>query len=822
MASSPDIERVLEDRAKLAKVIHRRRRVGSLGILIISLLFTLVATPIVMLDILLVDSGAAPFHSGEQAPMTLRVPTFSGFADERIELSRGSVVVSFHEPVDSATEEVAAAVTADLPSGLAAVVVYAALLFLATLLFVTQLRRSHRGRLLRTQLVTLAILLGSLIIAKILLLTTPISLFAVPLAAVAILMALTVDVSAGLTTALMGSVLFGLAVPFDFGVFAVLGAQSAIPPLVLGDRRHKLRHIALAGLVSGLAAAVLYSALLYLATNAVPFSELSASLVRSSLMATVIGALGAAFLAAVFKPAYQFLLGEITQNKLVELEDLSNPLLKQIASDSPGTWQHSLAMANMAEIAANDIGANGRLVRVGAYYHDLGKSLQPKYFIENLEAGEASPHDRLPPEVSCDAIFAHVTEGIRLARQKGLPERIIDFMHMHHGDGLLEYFWAKCQESGNPNNLTADDFRYPGVPPQSRETAILAICDAVEAASRTLKNPDDQAVSKLVQRIVYGKLHLGQLDESGLSMADLRKISDSLRETIKHAHHGRIEYPWQREERERQAAEAGGESAAPSDPFSEGPSATQRIIAEPRLDSLDVPRPYWRADQGRRRTASEESTRAASERQSKRRELEVAPTAQMSRDEPAPDRAAAADTGSPAHSVVQAAPPAPASPAEPQASPPARPAPAEPAAERLAQLKASSASSEVSQSPQLAESGEAFDYAPTSQLRPDFDAEPPTSEAGPLQPTNLPPPPPGSAGRKSPGTIELMKEPTATTTEAPAAGDKDAQQDDGLAPGTMVIGPPPATRPDTKAPARSVRPVNRSMSRRFPALRSAR
>jgi len=206
---------------------------------------------------------------------------------------------------------------------------------------------------------------------------------------------------------------------------------------------------------------------------------------------------------------------------------------------------------------------------VGAYYHDLGKSLSPKYFIENLEAGETSPHDQLPPEVSCDAIFAHVTEGIVTARKAGLHERIVDFMHMHHGNGVLEYFWAKCREQSNPRGLTIEDFRYPGHPPQSRETALLAICDAVEAASRTLTKPDAAAIDSLVQRIVYGKLHLGQLDESGLSMGDLRRISDSLRETIRHANHGRIEYPWQKAEQDASAAGMAYTTTAP------------------RLDSLD-------------------------------------------------------------------------------------------------------------------------------------------------------------------------------------------------------------------------------------------
>jgi putative nucleotidyltransferase with HDIG domain len=355
-----------------------------------------------------------------------------------------------------------------------------------------------------------------------------------------------------------------------------------------------------------------------------PAAELGDPLTTGWLAAGVAGLVATA-IAIGFLPAFQRLLGDIPLGALIELEDLSHPLLVQIAESSPGTWQHSLAMANMAQIAAYAIGADGRLVRVGAYYHDLGKSLQPKYFIENLSGGEASPHDALPPPVSCDAIFAHVTEGVRVARRHGLHERVIDFMHMHHGDGLLEYFWVKCQEQGNPNHLVEADFRYPGIKPDSRETAILAICDAVEAASRTLRSPDAAAIEGLVQRIVYGKLHLGQLDDSGLTVADLRVISSSLMETIKHAHHGRIEYPWQRAARARaeeasltptarprgappgqvlvaearpdeaDASDAAGSgNTPPAGPPADGMSATARLLSQPRLDSLDAPRPSSR------------------------------------------------------------------------------------------------------------------------------------------------------------------------------------------------------------------------------------
>jgi hypothetical protein len=147
-------------------------------------------------------------------------------------------------------------------------------------------------------------------------------------------------------------------------------------------------------------------------------------------------------------------------------------------------------------------------------------------------------------------------------------------MHMHHGDGVLEYFWAKCVEKGNPNQLTVDAFRYPGKRPQNRETAILAICDALEASSRTLRQPDARTIEALVQRIVYGKLHLGQLDESGLTMAELKTLANTLVDQLRHAHHGRIEYPWQREQRL---------SLEPSPRFVTGQS----------LDSADAPRPVW-------------------------------------------------------------------------------------------------------------------------------------------------------------------------------------------------------------------------------------
>ena len=441
---------------------------------------------------------------------------------------------------------------------------YAAFFALVTVLaaiFTHHMRRSSYGRLVRVQLASLTLIAIACIAVKAVLLMTSVSILVIPVALLALVPTIALDRVVGLATGVLAALVISLLAPFDLGVATMMLVQVSVAGLVVSERpKVRLRPVFAAGGIATLFTGLTYPLLRYLTTGHFPTGELD-DLVHSAWAAAALGPAIATVLAVPLTPLYQLLVGEITDGNLIHLEDLSHPLLRQIAERSPGTWQHSLAMANMADIAANAIGANGRLVRVGAYFHDLGKSLHPKYFIENIEPGETSPHDQLPPEVSCDAIFAHVTEGILTARRAGLHERIVDFMHMHHGNGVLEYFWAKCREQGNPRDLTIEQFRYPGHPPQSRETAILAICDAVEAASRTIKKPDAAAIDSLVQRIVYGKLHLGQLDESGLSMGDLRRVADALRETIRHANHGRIEYPWQREQ----------------------------SLTGPRLDSLDRP-----------------------------------------------------------------------------------------------------------------------------------------------------------------------------------------------------------------------------------------
>jgi hypothetical protein len=839
---------------KPGAIIQGRPKAGVVSALGLSLVFALLMTAVATIDQWLVPEDS--FAIGEAAPITVRVPHFSGLRDDATGLSvgRGSIVVARGQQVGPAEAQIIAAIYAKRPDHVTAWAAYACAFFLMAWLYTSYLRRSPRGGLLRMQAVSMALTVGLAAGVKLLLLFTSMSIFIVPVATAAVIAAIAVDLYGGLATGLVVGISVALMAPFDAGVVGVLATQGVATVLCIGDGRKK-RLIIAGGALGGLAASLTYVVFYYLSAQDAPVHELNDPM-RSAWLASLIGGAIAGVLALVALPVYQWLLGEITSARLVELSDLSNPLLKQIAEKSPGTWQHSLAMANMAEIAANAIGANGRLVRVGAYYHDLGKSLQPKYYIENVGSGEQSPHDNLPPEVSCDAIFSHVTEGVRLARKESLPERVVDFMHMHHGDGLLEYFWGRCQEQGNPQGLTIDDFRYPGVRPQTRETAILAICDAVEAASRTLKQPDARAIENLVQRIVYGKLHLGQLDESGLSMADLRKISNSLIETIKHAHHVRVEYPWQREQREaerREAEESQRTVAATPSAQRGGPTmprstTTQRIVNEPPLDSLDVPRSYWRL-----RSPPPEIGTAPTERVDSAPPVAAAP--------PRPDTEPEVEPQQRAEVSTEDIAPKPRRKIEPIDEAEVAPAPEEPAAEPAAEAEAEPPAANSPFAKTIGATG-----APVRTARPNAVTEPPPVAAAPAdeaqaratdpdipvqadpherttRPVDVvaperptPPPPPaskkqpmaatlpgpgitpsdsnGGASRKrvARSTIELMK---SDNGESPlAAGDDDdgtndegtsehrpltveshrpQSEDDTLEPGVMVVGPPPKT-----------------------------
>jgi putative nucleotidyltransferase with HDIG domain len=235
-----------------------------------------------------------------------------------------------------------------------------------------------------------------------------------------------------------------------------------------------------------------------------------------------------------------------TDLSLIELGDPAHPLLQELIRRAPGTYNHSITVASLAESAAEAIGARGLLVRVGAYFHDIGKMLKPGYFVENQGQGD-NRHRSLVPAMSTLVIIAHVKDGADLARQARIPESIIDFIQQHHGTTLVEYFYRQASESkkADPNGSEVDEssFRYPGPKPQTKEAGILMLADAVESASRVLVEPTPARIESLVEDISRKRLLDGQFDECGLTLEEVRKVGDSLVKSLTAVYHGRVKYP---------------------------------------------------------------------------------------------------------------------------------------------------------------------------------------------------------------------------------------------------------------------------------------
>jgi putative nucleotidyltransferase with HDIG domain len=262
----------------------------------------------------------------------------------------------------------------------------------------------------------------------------------------------------------------------------------------------------------------------------------------------VVWCLFAGYFVAGSLPFIEQLFGVVTDISLLELSDPSHPLLQELVRRAPGTYNHSIAVASIAETAAEAIGANGLLVRVGAYFHDIGKMLKPQYFIENISAGTESRHQQLAPAMSTLIIIGHVKDGVDLAEEHNLPQPLIDFIEQHHGTTLVEYFFheaTKAAENRPDHRTDAEEssFRYPGPKPQTREAGVLMLADAVEGASRTLTDPTPKRIETLVHNITLKRLLDGQFDESSLKLSEIRTVEASLVKSLIAIYHGRIRYP---------------------------------------------------------------------------------------------------------------------------------------------------------------------------------------------------------------------------------------------------------------------------------------
>lgn len=336
--------------------------------------------------------------------------------------------------------------------------------------------------------------------------------------------------------AMLGSLLFNGYIPgslnVEAGIYFLIFQLAAVIALSnVKDRTALLKTAIITSLIN------IMTILLFVFLS---FEKLSfiQTLIYSSL------GVGAALLSAVLTigllPFFETSFGILSDGKLLSLSNPNNQLLKKILTEAPGTYHHSVMVANLSEAACEAIGANGLLARVASYYHDIGKTVKPHYFIEN-QIGIRNPHEFISPRQSAKIIISHVTDGAKMLEEHHFPQEIIDIAQQHHGTSRVEYFYHLEKEVNEDVNEA--DFRYPGPKPQSKEAGIVSICDATEATVRSLTEPSPEKIEEIVSNIIKNKLIDGQLDETPLTFKELTIIRESICNALKGIFHSRIQYP---------------------------------------------------------------------------------------------------------------------------------------------------------------------------------------------------------------------------------------------------------------------------------------
>ncbi|WP_461246853.1 HD family phosphohydrolase [Treponema sp. R6D11] len=421
----------------------------------------------------------------------------------------------------------------------------ALLIFLIYAMFIVLRGRAFLGRELNnSERYLLASLAGSYIIGSVLIknltpvpdgfplsLTIPTGLFIMLVAVfmgkrLAVIMAIVIPLGAYFTGA------------FDYYSYIIAIVSGAAASTVLQNAQNRMSLIK-AGIV--IAIANCFAVVVVLLLSQANLYEYPGPLFWAALNGIICGMLTIGFL-----PPLEHALNAVTPFRLMELSDLNAPILRKLFTTAPGTYTHSLMVANLAEQACQDIGANALLARVGAYYHDIGKMENPDYFVENQT--DHNRHDEIAPRLSATIIRSHVKLGVEKAKNLGLPKDVISIIAEHHGNSIIEWFYNKATEQ--EISVNSEDFAYPGSPPRSKESAIVMLADITEAAVRTLNKPTASKIDKFVQQLFEAKIDHGQLSESELSFRDLEIIKKSFVRVLAGYYHARIEYPKQKEEKD--------------------------------------------------------------------------------------------------------------------------------------------------------------------------------------------------------------------------------------------------------------------------------
>lgn len=267
----------------------------------------------------------------------------------------------------------------------------------------------------------------------------------------------------------------------------------------------------------------------------------SLAMAIESILYGIVGGFFSAVLTIGFLPFFESVFGILSPIKLIELSNPNHPLLRKLLIETPGTYHHSIIVGNLAESAAEAVGADGLLARVGAYYHDLGKTKRPTFYIEN-QLNMENPHDKISPSLSKNIILAHPKDGVEMLKEHKIPIPIQDIAMQHHGTSLLKYFYHKAMKESD-QTIPEKDYRYSGPKPQTKEAAIVGVADSIEAAVRSIAHPTNELIEEVVRKVIKDKLDDGQLNESDLTLKELEIIAISMLETLKGLFHNRIEYP---------------------------------------------------------------------------------------------------------------------------------------------------------------------------------------------------------------------------------------------------------------------------------------
>ncbi len=361
-----------------------------------------------------------------------------------------------------------------------------------------------------------------------------ISPYLIPTAAVAIVIAVLLNIKTAFIVNLILSIFVGIATGYklDYFFVAMVGGITAV--LCSTQTKRRIDIIKIGFIVSLVNVATIISIDLH--------KGMILGMMFDHIKWGFANGLLSSFIAAGLLPILEHSFNVPTDAKLMELLDLNQPVLKQLSKEAPGTYQSCLAVGTLAEAAGDSIKANSLLAKVASYYHDIGKIKKASYFIEN-QIQNKNIHNKITPIMSNLILISHVKDGVKAAREAKLPKLIIDIIGQHHGTTLTSFFFQRALENDNHNSVKEENFRYPGPKPQTKEAAIVMLADSVEAASRTLKDPTSTRIKTMVEKIINSKFSDHQLDESTLTLKDLSRIANSFTHILISMFHTRIEYP---------------------------------------------------------------------------------------------------------------------------------------------------------------------------------------------------------------------------------------------------------------------------------------